>query len=441
MGIKKEERPLSPFSSMKETAIRIARFPEETQPQSKEEEILQTKLKEELEEDILKLDEWMDEHGLSFDLGKNAKGEYNDEGDVQTQHIFKILEEQAKQIKGLGIMMEHLIDRTDKEKRELTFEMEEAKDKQGELQVKLEELEAGNPTIGQRGRSQSIRAKSVPTEKKGPKVEITEFNGKLGAEARNWLDIVDTYRLFKKHLFTDDQEFIIFVLTKIVDKAAPWASNKRRMIMNGSTNPMIHDWTAFKKEFKKSYFDHNEYAKATREIKTLYQTGSCSIYTIAFQNYIDILDWTDDKQIMVLYKEGLKETVKDLMLTMGEPQNFSEMKEKAIMADNRLWDRKQEKGKEVPKPKPKNPTPSGSAGNPITINATTANDAKPPMYRAKISQEERLNRIRNKLCLYCGKAGHIKDAHKGTGANGEVVWNPVINNIESEEQSVKDDSS
>ena len=131
MGIKKEERPMSPFSSMRETAMKSARFHEETKPRSKEEETLQTRLKEELEEDILKLDEWMDEHGLSFDLEKNAKGEYNDEGDVQTQHIFKILEEQAKQIKRLGIMMEHLIDRTDREKREMTFELEEAKDKQG----------------------------------------------------------------------------------------------------------------------------------------------------------------------------------------------------------------------------------------------------------------------------------------------------------------------
>jgi hypothetical protein len=269
---------------------------------------------------------------------------------------------------------------------------------------------------------------------------MTEFTGKPGAEARNWLEIADTYRIFKKHLFTDDQEFIIFALTKIVDKAAPWASNKRRMMMNGSNNLMLHDWTAFKKEFQKSYFDHNEYNKAIRDIKTLYQTGSCSTYTIAFQNYIDILGWTDDKQIMVLYNEGLKNPIKDLMLSMKEPTTFNEMKELAMKADNRLWDRKQEVGKDALKPKPKWTAPSGSAENPITINAATTNQ-NPPTYRAKISQEEQLNRIRNKLCLYCGKPGHMKDAHKGTGTNGETVWNPVINNTEAEEESVKDNSS
>ena len=102
---------------------------------------------------------------------------------------------------------------------------------------------------------------------------------------------------------------------------------------------------------------------------------------------------------MVLYNEGLKDPVKDLMVSMKQPDTFNEMKAIAMKADNRLWDRKQEKGKEVPKPKPKIPAPSGSASNPITINAATTNQGNPPMYRAKISQEERLNRIRNKLCL------------------------------------------
>jgi hypothetical protein len=440
--------PPSPFSAMgikkepRTTFFRedIAEIPEELKPRSEEEEALHTKIKEEMTRDILGLNQWMTDQNLKFDLEKNDQGEWNDEGDVQTEHIFEILEAQAKQIKGLEVMIEHIVGRLEKDKRETDFDLEEARDKQGELQVKLEELEAGDPTTRTRGRSQS-RITMTQGEKKGPKVDMIDFTGKPGADARNWLEIADTYRLFKKHLFNDDQEFIIFALTKIIDKAAPWASNKRRMITDGSTKKVVHDWAAFKKEFREAYFDHNEYNKASRDIKTLYQTGSCSMYTIAFQNYIDILGWTDDKQIMVLYHEGLKGPVKDLMVSMKEPDTFSEMKTIAMKADNRLWDRKQEKDKEVPKPKPKIPASSGSAGHPITINAATVNPGSPPMYRAKITQEERLNRIRNKLCLYCGKSGHIKDAHKGTGANGEVVWNPVINNMETEGESVKDDSS
>ena len=72
----------------------------------------------------------------------------------------------------------------DKDKRELDFDLEETRDKHGELQVKLEELEAGDHVIKPRGRSQS-RLMTVPSEKKGPKVEMVDFTGKPGADARN----------------------------------------------------------------------------------------------------------------------------------------------------------------------------------------------------------------------------------------------------------------
>ena len=75
---------------------------------------------------ILGLDQWMKDHNLAFNLEKNDQGEWNDEGDVQTEHIFQILEEQAKQIKGLKILVEHLVERLEKDKREVEFDLEEA---------------------------------------------------------------------------------------------------------------------------------------------------------------------------------------------------------------------------------------------------------------------------------------------------------------------------
>ena len=81
-------------------------------------------------------------------------------------------------------MVDHLVERLEKDKGEIDFDLEETRNKHGELQVKLEELEAGDHVIRPRGRSQT-RLTTTPSEKKGPKVEMTDFTGKPGAEARN----------------------------------------------------------------------------------------------------------------------------------------------------------------------------------------------------------------------------------------------------------------
>src|ERR1700684_1416560 len=64
MGIKKEPRT----TFFKEE---IPELPEELKPQLEEEERLQEKIKEGMTKSILRLDEWMKDHNLAFDLEKN----------------------------------------------------------------------------------------------------------------------------------------------------------------------------------------------------------------------------------------------------------------------------------------------------------------------------------------------------------------------------------
>jgi hypothetical protein len=211
---------------------------------------------------------------------------------------------------------------------------------------------------------------------------------------------------------------------------------------------MLHNWTEFKKEFELVYFDQNEYQTTVRKLQNLTQTAACSAYSTDFQNYIDILGWTDDKQIMVEYRRGLKDNVKDMLVNAREPRDWQDLGTLAINADNHLWERRQEKGLSNTD-KPKAPAPKVVFVNPIPAPPPVNTGAQEPIPmdlsagRSNVFMTERTRRMQLNLCLYCGQAGHRKDAHRINGR-----WVPNISGTKGAEavvaageaEPVKDDS-
>ncbi|KAG1848642.1 hypothetical protein C8R48DRAFT_614755 [Suillus tomentosus] len=155
---------------------------------------------------------------------------------------------------------------------------------------------------------------------------------------------------------------------------------------------------------------------ALHKIENLRQTGSCTGYTSKFHKLLVYVNFNTSTMIQKYY-DGLKDEVKDLLLTVHDPpDSFDGYVDLTIAIDNRLH-RREVKQKTVKKVAPRQHTttntnaqhhtparPSVSTslppGVPMEINATKTVPRQP------LTKEEHDRRFTQGLCLYCGGAEH-----------------------------------
>ena len=150
-------------------------------------------------------------------------------------------------------------------------------------------------------------------------------------------------------------------------------------------------------------FDHPvEGGDAAKRLISLHQ-GSRSIadFSLEFR--------TSDKSLRGLILSGLSESIKDELATREEADTLDEIISLSIRLDNRLRERRREEtGSFVPPAlaafcSPHLPRAALSA--PMTRAVTEEEPMQ--LGRTRLTQAERLHRIRNRLCLYCALPGHL----------------------------------
>lgn len=106
---------------------------------------------------------------------------------------------------------------------------------------------------------------------------------------------------------------------------------------------MFGSWKVFQEEIRNIFGGTNEKNAAVRVIQSLRQRTSASDYTARFKEHSQLTDW-DEKALMVMYRRGLKENVKDeLMRSGGEIDNLETLIADAIRIDDMLYERAMEK--------------------------------------------------------------------------------------------------
>ena len=189
---------------------------------------------------------------------------------------------------------------------------------------------------------------------------------------------------------------------------------------------------------KTNYGDPDEKGTARRKLKALRQTGSASAYFAEVQQYLAVLGWKDEDSNIDRAIEGLKPNLKDEIARTGNTfTTLTSLIKFIIPLDNRLHERQQERNWETkidtrsdrtsitsitPKStsttytsttrssaparaEPPRTTVSSSMRPSSTIpsRATTPYESR---QRGPLSGNQRQYRVDNKLCLYCGSAGH-----------------------------------
>jgi hypothetical protein len=193
----------------------------------------------------------------------------------------------------------------------------------------------------------------------------------------------------------------------------------------------------FVTKFKAAFADPDAIATATRRLQALKQGNkSASAYHAEFSSIMSRLKWDEKAQIST-FRDGLREEIKDLLISREIRDTMTEFVALIIKLDN-AWHARQEEKKlsasrsasktVVPVQQQQSSRPASSAQSgpaPGTAQQSTASGTAPgPMEldaagRRKLTKKERNRRKANNLCMCCGESGHwIKDCPMATNKGG-----------------------
>ncbi|TDZ17375.1 Transposon Tf2-9 polyprotein [Colletotrichum orbiculare MAFF 240422] len=177
------------------------------------------------------------------------------------------------------------------------------------------------------------------------------FDGTPGY-LKGFLTQVRAYHRFHNLSFKDEAEQVIHAASFLKGRALAWFEPHL-------TDFLTHDWNDLKLETQTIFAGYHGFESALislfqepdeqrqyeRDLAALKQKGAATHYAAEFRRICARLDYTDDTKIFMFY-QGLKEDVKDELVKQDRPSDFITYAELAIKIDNRLFERRREKGEQ-----------------------------------------------------------------------------------------------
>jgi hypothetical protein len=225
--------------------------------------------------------------------------------------------------------------------------------------------------------------------------------------SRSFLGQCDLVFNTQPEIYDNDTKKIQYTCSYLRDNAFTWYLTSELSRPGNKTT-----YAEFCDLFLTAFGDTDLESKAKRDIRNLKQRGSCSNYTTEFNRIIVNTSYNDAAKLD-LYHYGLKDEVKDLLLSFEPTTDLKTYQRNAIKCDDRIYQRKLEKKnssfrydnpiertryQQQPESFPRHRTNNGPT--PMDIDSLK-------LVNGRLSEEERRNRKQNGLCMYCGLKGHI----------------------------------
>lgn len=253
-------------------------------------------------------------------------------------------------------------------------------------------LEGGAPSMVQQG---------PPPQQKEPRVSLPEKFDGTRSKFRGFVNQIRLIIALQSERYPTEESRVGLVGTLLTGQALSWFAP---LFEKGS--PILSNFDTFLEAFAEAFSEHDKARWATTKIRSLRQgTRSASTYASDFRQLACDINW-DEAALMSQFYWGLKDTVKDLLLSLPDPQTLNEAISQAVKCDNRLFQRCQDQGSWTPsREQPTRHTSSLSASSPSLDSEVT--NMQIDAIRAKhLTPEEKKRRMEEGLCLYCGEGGH-----------------------------------
>uniref|UniRef100_A0A3B1IBQ3 Gypsy retrotransposon integrase-like protein 1 n=1 Tax=Astyanax mexicanus TaxID=7994 RepID=A0A3B1IBQ3_ASTMX len=190
--------------------------------------------------------------------------------------------------------------------------------------------------------------------------------------------------------FQSEVDKIHFVLSLLTGRAKEWAT-----ALWTNNSDVLHSESRFYALFK-SVFDHPAAGRDVGSLLCDLKQGSKSAaeYALEFRTLAAGSGWSEPA-LLTMYRRGLRRDLQAELVCRGDAMSLDQFIQTSIALDSLLCERRRLRNTQMVYPFP---VPSSSEPEPMQIG------------RAHLSLEERQRRLRDRLCLYCGQAGHMRSS-------------------------------
>ena len=282
--------------------------------------------------------------------------------------------------------------------RQIVNALEHLRQENNELRNMVSHLQAPPP---------SPQTLSTPTQYREPKIALPEkFDGSR-SKFRGFLNQIRLIIQLHPHRYPDDSTQVGLIGSLLIGTALAWLAP-----LIESNDAILRNFPVFVHEFEATFGEADKAQVAANKIRLLVQGNrAASTYASEFRQLSCDLAWNDEALISQ-FRTGLRSDVKDLLLTLPDPDTLTEAIAQAVRCDNRLFERRSEgriqRNNQVAhypyngSAQPRTPAPIPLGPMPMEVDTLSTNQP-----RAPLTEAEKHRRRSNHLCLYCGQPGHI----------------------------------
>uniref|UniRef100_A0A8K9XXP6 Gypsy retrotransposon integrase-like protein 1 n=1 Tax=Oncorhynchus mykiss TaxID=8022 RepID=A0A8K9XXP6_ONCMY len=227
-------------------------------------------------------------------------------------------------------------------------------------------------------------------------------------ECRSFLTQCDIVFSLQPNTYSRSTARVAYVISLLIGRAREWGT-----AIWEARAECTNQYQDFKEEMIR-VFDRSVFGEeASRALSSLCQ-GNRSItdYSIEFRTLAVSSGW-NEPALLARLLEGFRAEVKDEILSREVPSSVDSLIELAIRIERRVDLRHRARGKELA---------LSVASLSASLPSSSAGSGAEPMQLGgiRISTEERERRITNRLCLYCGSAGHFVTSCPVKGQSSSV---------------------
>uniref|UniRef100_A0A3B3YPV0 CCHC-type domain-containing protein n=1 Tax=Poecilia mexicana TaxID=48701 RepID=A0A3B3YPV0_9TELE len=201
------------------------------------------------------------------------------------------------------------------------------------------------------------------------------------------------------HRFTQDSAKISYIIAHLTDRALDWAEAKF-----SSSSVYGCSFDEFLTEFKQAFNQETDRSLSSRTLLKMKQ-GQRSVidFSIDFHIQAAASGW-NAPALKSVYLDALNDSLKDELATLDEPGSLEDLIKLSIRLDNRICARAKERNNRSTGPRS---FPAPRLSVPVEREQSSPDPEPMQIGQARLTPEERQRRMRAKLCLYCGGAGHF----------------------------------